>query len=81
MVIAASMCIASKSEDADTSIKLRDWFDKTYPFWVSGILYVASISYFIRTILFKTYTDRVRFWMNIVFITVALIILCFKAII
>lgn len=78
MVLAASMCIASKSEDADTSIKIRDWFDDTYPFFVAGIFYVASISYFIRTILHNVYTDRVRFWMNIVFITGALIVLCFK---
>ena len=78
MIFAAIMCIESKAEDADTSIKIKDWFNDTFAYWATGLLYVASIAYFIRTILFKEYTDNFKFWMNIVFVTGAIILLYFK---
>ncbi len=78
MIFAAIMCIESKAEDADTSIKIKNWFNDTFAYWATGLLYVASIAYFIRTILFKEYTDNFKFWMNIVFVTGAIILLYFK---
>ncbi len=78
MIFAAIMCVESKAEDAETSIKIRDWFNDTFAYWATGILYVASISYFIRVIIFKEYTDRFKFWMNIVFVTGAILLLYFK---
>lgn len=78
MIFAASMTIASKDPDADASIKISNWFNDTYAYWATGILYVASISYFIRTIIFKEYTDRFKFWLNIALITLALVLIWFK---
>ena len=78
MIFAAVMCIEAKAEDADVSIKIKDWFDDTFAYWATGILYVSSISFFIRVILFKEYTDKFKFWMNIVFITGAILLLYFK---
>ena len=78
MIFAAIMCIESRVDDSDTPGKIRDWFDDTFAYWATGILYVASISYFIRVIIFKEYTDRFKFWMNIVFVTGAIILLYFK---
>ena len=78
MIFAAVMCIEAKSQDADVSIKIQNWFNDTFAYWATGILYVCSISYFIRVIIFKEYTDKFKFWMNIVFITGAILLLYFK---
>lgn len=78
MIFAAVMCIEAKSQDADVSIKIKDWFDNTYAYWATGLLYVASVAYFIRVIIFNEFTDRFKFWMHIVFVTGAMLLLYFK---
>ncbi len=78
LIFAAVMCIEAKSDDADVSIKIQNWFNDTFAYWATGLLYVASVSYFIRVVLFKEFTDKFKFWMNIVFVTGAILLLYFK---
>ena len=78
MIFAAIMCIEAKADDAETAKKIQTWFNDTFAYWATGLLYVSSISFFIRVIIFKEYTDRFKFWMNIVFITGAILLLYFK---
>lgn len=59
----------AKKEVSSFNQGLSDFANKYYSIFISIIFYVASISYFWRTILYDDETDKFKFWLNFALVT------------
>ena len=70
---------AERGESTEGFAKsFSNFADEQYPVFTALIFYIAAMSYFWRTILYKDETDGFKFWLNFVLITGAVILLAFR---
>lgn len=66
---------AAKEEASSFAKNYAQFADDYYAIFISIIFYVASISYFWRTILYNEESDKFKFWMNFTLVTGGFILL------
>ncbi|MCR5350026.1 MAG: hypothetical protein K6E20_03440 [Acholeplasmatales bacterium] len=77
-IIAALATIKSKDSDSKTLEDIKDHFDKYFAPYTALLLYSASVSYFVRAIIFSESESKFVCFTNIAYITLALVLCAFR---
>ena len=70
LVIAA---VVLKNEDSKSGF--TEFNENYFPIFLAAILYSEAVGYFMNTVLYKSNSGKFMFWLHIVFITLAVVIL------
>lgn len=77
-IIAAVATIKAKSSDSKALKEIKDHFNDYFAPYTALLLYSASVSYFVRAIIFSESESKFICFTNILYITIALILCAFK---
>ena len=72
LIIAA---IILKNEDVNHQSDFTNFNEAYFPIFLAAILYSEAVGYFMNTVLFKSNSTKFMFWLHIIFITLAVVIL------
>lgn len=74
LALAVYLIFAALSIKSDPEAKFSKFNDENYRFFIAFFFYSRAVAYFICTVLYKEETDKTKFWVHIVLITVAAVL-------
>lgn len=71
LALAVYLCFAAFNLKEDPESAFAKFNDQYYRFFIAFFFYSRAVVYFICTVLFKEETDRTKFWVHIILMTLA----------